>query len=58
MKVKYWFIRKQFEGLQKEFAQLIEPIVIRKSEKALLLEWNVPERGAFRCWVPKTAVEA
>lgn len=57
-KVKYWYIRKQFEGLQKEFAQLIEPEILKKSEKAFLLEWNVPGRGAFRRWVPKAAVEA
>ncbi len=58
MTVKYWFIRKTFEGLQKEFAQMVEPVMIRKSEKALLLEWNVPGRGSFRRWVPKAAVEA
>lgn len=55
--VKYWFIRKAFEGMQKEFAQLVEPVVLKKSEKAFLLEWNVPGRGAFRSWVPKAAVE-
>ncbi len=58
MIVKHWFIRKQFEGLQKEFAQLYEPVILRKSEKAFLLEWNIPGRGAFRCWAPKAAVEA
>ena len=57
-RVKYWFIRKEFEGLQKEFAQLVEPVVLKKSEKAFLLEWNVPQRGGFRRWVPKAAIEA
>lgn len=47
MIVKHWFIRKQFEGLQKEFAQLYEPVILRKSEKAFLLEWNIPGRGSF-----------
>lgn len=58
MTVKYWFLRKQFEGRQKEDAQLFEPVAVKKSEKALLLEWNIPGRGAFRCWVPKTAIES
>ena len=57
MTVKYWFIRKAFDGLQKEFAQLVEPTVVRKTEKAFLLEWNVPGRGGFRAWVPCSAVE-
>lgn len=58
MIVKFWFIQKQFEGLQKELAQMYEPEVIRKTEKGFLLEWNIPGRGSFRSWAPKGACEA
>ena len=58
MTVKYWFLKKHFEGKQKEDAQLFEPSVIRKSDKAYLLEWDIPNRGSFRAWVPVAAVEA
>ena len=57
VKVKYWFIRKAFEGLQKEFAMMVEPVVLRKTEKGVLLEWDVPGRGSFRTWAPLAAVE-
>lgn len=55
--VKYWFIKKAFEGLQKEFAMLYEPKIIKQSAKGVLLEWDIPERGSFRTWAPIAAVE-
>ena len=58
MTVEYWFIKKVFEGMQKEFAMLYEPKVIRKTEKGVLLEWDIPGRGSFRTWAPLSAVKA
>ena len=57
MVIEYWFLKKQFEGRQREDAQLFEPQIIRKSDKAFLMEWDIPMRGSFRCWVPKKAVK-
>ncbi len=57
-KVKYWFLRKQCEGLQKEFAMLYEPKIIKQSAKGVLLEWDIPQRGSFRTWAPLKAVKA
>ena len=56
MKISYWFAKKEFDGAQREFALLYEPTVLKKTEKAVFLEWNIPGRGGFRCWAPKTAV--
>ena len=58
MTVEYWFIKKVFEGMQKEFAMLYEPKAIRKTEKGVLLEWDIPGRGSFRTWAPLSAVKA
>lgn len=57
MAVKYWFIRKAFDGQQKQDAMLFEPKIIKKSEKGVLLEWDIPGRGSFRSWAPLSAVE-
>lgn len=58
MAVKYWFIRKAFDGLQKEFAMLYEPKIIKQTAKGVLLEWDIPGRGSFRTWAPLNAIEA
>ena len=58
MRVKFWFIRKSFDGMQRELAELVEPVVVKKSERAALLEWDIPGRGGFRRWVPMAAIEA
>ena len=58
MGVEYWFIRKAFDGMQKEFAMLYEPKILKKSDKGVLLEWDIPGRGSFRTWAPLKAVKA
>ncbi len=58
MAVQYWFIRKAFDGRQREDAMLYEPKVIKKTSKGVLLEWDIPGRGSFRTWAPLKAVVA
>lgn len=57
VQVKDWFIRHEFDTLQREYARMVVPEIVRKTEKAFLLEWNVPNRGGFRRWVPISATE-
>ncbi len=57
MTIKCWYAKKEFDGMQRELALLYEPKAIRKTEKAVLLEWDIPGRGGFRRWAPKTAIE-
>lgn len=57
MAVKYWFLKKKFDGQQKQDAMLYEPKIIRQSAKGVLLEWDIPGRGGFRTWAPLSAIE-
>lgn len=56
MKVKNWFVNKEFTADERIAIAGVEPTVERETEKASLLKWHT-EYGNITKWVPKSCIE-
>lgn len=57
MKIKNWFLNKNFEADEQYAIAEIEPTVEKETEKAMLLKWHT-QYGTITRWVPKSCIEA
>ena len=55
MKIKEWFLEKEFTQNERYIISLEEMSIERETEKAYLLKWN-SDFGYFTRWVPKSCI--
>lgn len=55
MKIKEWFLYKEFDQNERLVMQYDEMTIERETEKAYLLKWN-SDFGYFTKWVPKSCI--
>lgn len=56
MKIKKWFLDKNFSQSEKYAMTVTEPKVERETEKAKLIKWDT-EFGIISSWIPKSCIE-
>lgn len=56
MKVKSWFLNKEFTTDERIAISTVDPQIKKETEKATLLRWNT-EFGFVEKWVPKSCIE-
>ncbi len=56
MKIKSWFLNKEFTSVERIAVEFLEPTKEKETEKAVFLCWDT-EYGKIKKWIPKSCIE-